>query len=181
LEDSDGSDSDAGLEDSSESSHDARPVTKSRSVPSSGKVKRDTKPTDKGRAGNSRKPSSQPHDASTSRADAARNAIMPKGGNKLAMLPSPILSLKNTYLATIFNALDASEAPFDDFTKTSPHFLKISRQAFQSVYPHLNVTIETDDVLFNVVSLLSFMRSSLSSAYRATSVLLNDEARFMRW
>jgi hypothetical protein len=96
---------------------------------------------------------------------------MLKGGNKLAMLPSPILSLKNTYLATIF----------DDFTKTSPHFLKISRQAFQSVYPHLKVTIKTDDVLFNVVSLFSFMKSSLSSTYRATSVLLNDKARFVRW
>ena len=157
MEDSDGSDSDAGLEDLSESSHDARPIIKSRSVPSSGKVKRDTKPTDKGRAGKSQKASTDTHDASTSRADAACNAIMPKGGNKLTMLPSPILSLKNIYLATIFNALDASEAPFDDFTKTSSHFLRISRQAFQSVYPHLNVTIKTDDVLFNVVSPFSLL------------------------
>jgi hypothetical protein len=152
LEDSDGSDSDAGLENLSESSHDTRPVIKSRSVPLSSKVKWDTKPTDKGRAGKSHKASTDPQHASTSRADAARNAIMPKGGNKLTMLPSPILSLKNVYLATIFNALDASEAPFDDFTKTSSHFLKISRQAFQSVYPHLKLTIETDDVLFNIVS-----------------------------
>jgi hypothetical protein len=160
LEDSDGSDSDAGLEDLSELSHDARPVIKScnsHSVPLSSKVKWDTKPTDKGRVGKSQKASTEPYDAGTSHADTARNAIMPKGGNKLTVLPSPILSLKNIYLATIFNALDASEAPFDDFTKTSSHFLRISRQAFQSVYPHLKVTIETDDVLFNVMSLFSLL------------------------
>jgi hypothetical protein len=82
---------------------------------------------------------------------------MPKGSNKLTMLPSPILSLKNIYLATIFNTLDVSEVPFDDFTKTSSHFLRISCQAFQSIYPHLKVTIETDDILFNVVSLFSLL------------------------
>ena len=114
MEDSDGSDSDAGLEDLSKSSqdHDAHPIIKSHSVPLSGKVKWDTKPTDKGRAGKSQKASTDTHDASTSHADAVCNAIIPKGGNKLTMLPSPILSLKNIYLAMIFNAVDASEAPF---------------------------------------------------------------------
>jgi hypothetical protein len=128
---------------------------KSRSVPSSGKAKRVTKPADKGKANKPRKASTQPQasDASTtSRSDSARNLIMPKGGNKLNVLPSIILSFKFEYLTTIFNALDASEAPFDNFTKTSPYFLKISRQAFRRIWPHLDITLETDDVLFNVVS-----------------------------
>ncbi len=78
---------------------------------------------------------------------------MPKGGNKLHALPSVILSLKPEYLTTIYNALDASEAPFDDFMKSLPHFLRISRQAFKSIWPHFDITLETDDILFNVVSL----------------------------
>ena len=79
---------------------------------------------------------------------------MPKGGNTVNAVPSFIGSLKSKYLATIFNALDASEAPFDDFTKTSPHLLRVSRRAFRAIWPKINITIETDDVLFNVVSFL---------------------------
>jgi hypothetical protein len=77
---------------------------------------------------------------------------MPKDGNKLNALPSIIMSLKAEYLAIIFNALDASEAPFNDFMKYSSRFLKISRQAFKRIWPHLDITLEVDDVLFNVVS-----------------------------
>ena len=124
-------------------------------MPSSGKAKRVTKPADKGKARKASKPqksSTQPQASDTSTADAARNLIMPKGGNKLNVLPSIILSLKVEYLTALFNALDASEAPFDNFMKTSPYFLRISRQAFRRIWPDLNITLETDDVLFNVVS-----------------------------
>lgn len=160
MDDSDNSDSDnSGY---SSSSHTTRPVIKPRTVPSSSKAKRVTKPADKGlgKAAKLRKASTQPQasDASTtSRSDAARNLIMPKGGNKLNALPPIIMSLKFEYLTIIFNALDASEAPFDDFMKYSPRFLKFSRQAFRSVWPHLAITLEVDDVLFNVVSLSSLL------------------------
>ena len=150
MEDSDDSDSDLDLSEDS-----FRPVIKHRSVPSSRKAKRVTKPADKRKASKPQKPSTQRQasDASlTSRSDTVRNLIMPKGGKTLNVLPSVILSLKTEYLTMIFNALDASEAPFDNFVKTSPHFLRISRQAFRSIWPHLDITLETDDVLFNVVS-----------------------------
>jgi len=113
------------------------------------------KPADKRKAIKPQKMSTQPQASDTSTAshlDTACNLIMPKG-NKLNILPSVILSLKVNYFMTIFNALDASEAPFDDFMKSSPQFLKISYQAFKSVWPHFNITLEMDDVIFNVVSL----------------------------
>jgi hypothetical protein len=127
-------------------------------VSSSGKAKRVTKPADKGKASKPQKTKPQASDTSTtSRSDTARKLIMPKGGNKLHALPSIILSFKTEYLATIFSALDASEAPFNDFMKSSPHFLRISRRAFRSIWPHLDITLEIDDVLFNVVSLFSLL------------------------
>ena len=105
---------------------------------------------------------------------------MPKGGNKLNVLPSIILSSKTKYLAMLFSALDASEAPFNDFTKTSSQFLKISCQAFKSIWPHFNITLKTDDVLFNVMSCsIAIIEPNLSFTYRATNAWLNDEARFM--
>lgn len=54
------------------------------------------------------------------------NPLMPKGGNKLGSLPSIILSESNRYFATLFNALFASQNPFEDFKKTSTSFLTIS-------------------------------------------------------
>jgi hypothetical protein len=103
--------------------------------------------------------------------ETGRNAIMPKGSNKLTLLPSVILSLKKKYFATLFSALDASERPFDHFTKTSPKLLEVSRQAFKSVWPYLKITLEADDVLFNVVSLsIVVVELGLSFGYRATNV-----------
>jgi hypothetical protein len=91
---------------------------------------------------------------SLSPVDAGRNALMPKGGNMNSLLPSILLSQKAQYLSTLFSALYSSEEPFNDFVKTSSPFLKISRNAFKSVWPHLKITVETDDVLFNIVSYL---------------------------
>jgi hypothetical protein len=89
-----------------------------------------------------------------SNADPDRDAVMPKGGNQLGLLPSALLSLRSKYFATLLAALFASEAPFDDFLKTSPKFLTTSHAAFESVWPHLShINVETDNVLFNVVSL----------------------------
>lgn len=164
---SESEDSDVSDSNSECSSHATRPGNKSRSVSLSkskprsvslSKSKHVTKPANK--ASQLRKASTQPQasDASTtSRSDTARNLIMPKGGNKLNVLPSIILSSKAEYLTTIFNALDASESPFDDFAKSSPHFLKISRRAFRNIWPHIDITLETDDVLFNVVGLFSLL------------------------
>jgi hypothetical protein len=129
-------------------------------VSSSGKAKRVTKPANKGKASKPQKKSTRPRARDTtitSHSDTARNLMMPKGGNTLNALPSFIRSFKLDYLATICNALDASEAPFDDFMKSSPHFIKISRQAFKTIWPHLDMTLETDDVLFNVVSRFSLL------------------------
>ena len=84
--------------------------------------------------------------------DAARHAIMPKGG-KIALLPSVLSSSRSKYFATLLAALFASGEPFDDFLKTSSTFLATCCAAFESVWPYLNVTVETDDVLFNVVSI----------------------------
>jgi hypothetical protein len=83
--------------------------------------------------------------------DAGRNTIMPKG-SKVGLLPSVLSSKKTQYFATLLAALFASEDPFDNFLKTSPAFLATCCTAFESVWPYLNVTVETDDVLFNVVS-----------------------------
>ena len=95
---------------------------------------------------------------------------MPKGGNNLNLLPSAIASLKGKYLATLYNALYASEEPFDHFTKTSPAFLEISRQAFDKVWPKLDIELETDDVLFNFVSRLTAIKHNLYVIYRAINV-----------
>jgi hypothetical protein len=78
---------------------------------------------------------------------------MPKGGNSLSLLPAVLLSLKGKYLATLYCALYASKEPFNHFVKTLPKFLEISHQVFEKVWPHLKITVETDDTLFNVVSL----------------------------
>jgi hypothetical protein len=80
---------------------------------------------------------------------------MPKGGNNLTLLPSMLSSSKSEYLSTLYSALYASEEPFQHFVKTSGMFLKISRKAFKHVWPHLKVTLQTDDALFNVVSLFT--------------------------
>jgi hypothetical protein len=84
--------------------------------------------------------------------DAGRNAVMPKGGSNLALLP-PILSASRTqYFATLLSALFASSEPFNDFQKFSPVFLETCRTAFESVWPCLKVRVETDNILFNIVS-----------------------------
>lgn len=91
--------------------------------------------------------------------DAGRNAIMPKGGSNLTQLPPIISALRSQYFATLLNALCTSERPFDDFQKFSPVFLRYSRTAFERVWPQLKIRVETDDVLFNIVSLLSQINS----------------------
>jgi hypothetical protein len=105
---------------------------------------------------------------------------MPKGSNKFTLLPSVILSSKRKYFATLCNALDASENPFDHFTKTSPKFLEISHHAFKSIWPYLKITLEGDDVLFNVMRLsIVVAKLCLHFVYRATNVGSNDGARSM--
>jgi hypothetical protein len=89
--------------------------------------------------------------------DAGHNALMLKGGSSLSWLPPIISSSRSHYFSTLLNALCASEKPFDDFLKSSPVFLKNSRTTFESVWPHLRIRIETDDVLFDIVSLLLLM------------------------
>jgi hypothetical protein len=89
--------------------------------------------------------------------DAGRNAVMPKGGSNLALLP-PILSASRTrYFATLLSALFSSSKPFDDFQKFSPAFLQTCHTAFESVWPCLKIKVETDDVLFNIVSGLLYL------------------------
>ena len=86
--------------------------------------------------------------------DDGRNLLMPKGGQRLGSLPSVILSESNRYFATLFNALFASQNPFEDFKKTSISFLTISRTAFAQVWPKLvDIQLEADDTLFQIVSL----------------------------
>lgn len=103
-----------------------------------------------------KKPAQRAHTAETeSSTDAGRNALMPKGSSNLRQLPSMILASRTQYFSTLLCALCASEKPFDDFQKFSPVFLKNSRTAFESVWPHLKIRVETDDVLFNIVSLSS--------------------------
>jgi hypothetical protein len=107
---------------------------------------------------------------------------MPKGGNSLSLLPAILSSLKGKYLATLYCALYASEEPFDHFIKTSPKFLEISRQAFEKVWPHLKVTVETDDALFNVVSLSTITtKHGLYPIYRVINTYSKNEARFTMW
>jgi hypothetical protein len=110
--------------------------------------------------------------------DSGRNVIMPKGSSRLS---SVIESQKPAYLATLYNALYASEEPFDHFSKYSPVLLDISRKAFKSVWPAINIEVETDDALFRLVSLFTTINveQSLSAIFRATSVYLSNEARFM--
>ena len=82
----------------------------------------------------------------------------------------------------LYCALYASEEPFDHFIKTSPKFLEISRQAFEKVWPHLKITVETDDTLFNVVSLSTITtKHGLYPIYRVINTYLKNEARFMTW
>jgi hypothetical protein len=103
-------------------------------------------------------------------AASGRNTIMPKG-SKVGLLPSVLSSSKTKYFATLLAALFASEDPFDNFLKTSPAFLATCRTAFESVWPYLNVTVETDDVLFNVVSVpFIIIKHCLSSIQRVTNV-----------
>ena len=100
------------------------------------------------------KKSAQHATETESSTDAGHNAVMPKGGSSLSQLPSILLELRLQYFATLLNALYASEKPFDDFQKFSPVFLKNSYTAFESVWLHLRIRVETDDVLFNIVSLI---------------------------
>jgi hypothetical protein len=96
-------------------------------------------------------------------AEAGRNAVMPKG-SKIGLLPSNLLSSRSKYFATLLAALFASEEPFDNFLKTSSTFLTTCCTAFKSVWPYLNVTVEMDDILFNVVSLpILIIKHNLSS------------------
>jgi hypothetical protein len=147
-------------------------------VPSGNRGKQIAKPVDKPRQ--HKKPTRRSSDASSSSDECPRRAaIMPKGGNSSNLLPSAIASLKGKYLATLYNALYASEEPFDHFTKTSPMFLKTSRQAFGKVWPHLDIEIETDDVLFNFVSFSIAIKHGLYLICRAINVYLKNAAGFM--
>jgi hypothetical protein len=85
-------------------------------------------------------------------AQAARNAIMPKG-TKMNLLPSALSSLRLKYFATLLAALFASGEPFNEFIKTLSTFHATCCTAFESVWPDVNITVETDNVLFNAVSL----------------------------
>jgi hypothetical protein len=154
-------------------------------VPSGGKGKQTTKPVDQGtkKPLQRKKPTRRGSDASDpaldSPPDHGRAAIMPKGGNSLSLLPAVLSSLKGKYLATLYCALYASEEPFDHFVKTSPRFLEVSRQAFEKVWPHLKITVETDDALFNVVSLSAMaIKHGLYPIYRVINAYLKNEARF---
>jgi hypothetical protein len=106
---------------------------------------------------------------------------MPKGSNNLTLLPSMLSSSKSKYLSMLYSALYASEEPFQHFVKTSGMFLKISWKAFKHVWPHLKVTLQTDDALFNVVSLFTIVVDSRSIygsnlIFRAISVSLKSVA-----
>ena len=122
----------------------------------SSRGKQTTKPVDKGtkkprqRKMPTRRDSDVSDPALDSPPDRGCAVIMPKGGNSLSLLPAVLSSLKGKYLAMLYCALYASEEPFDHFVKTSPKFLEISHQAFEKVWPHLKITVETDDALFNV-------------------------------
>jgi hypothetical protein len=103
-----------------------------------------------------KKPAGQAQTVETeSSTDTGHNAIMPKGSSNLTWLPPIILALQSQYFTTLLNALCASEKPFDDFQKFSPMFLRNSRTAFKHIWPHLKIRVETDNVLFSIVSLLS--------------------------
>ena len=100
----------------------------------------------------------------------ARNAVMPKG-SKIGLLPSALSSLRSRYFATLLAALFASEEPFDDFLKSSPTLLTTCCTAFESVWPYLNITVEMDDVIFNIIRLpIIDMKQSSSLILRATNV-----------
>jgi hypothetical protein len=98
---------------------------------------------------------------------------MPKGGSNLSLLPLILSQSRSQYFATLLNALCASEKPFDDFQKFSPVFLKNSRTAFESVWPHLKIKVETDDILFNLVrlSIANKIHAFCHSAHRAINEL----------
>ena len=128
-------------------------------------------------------PTQQDSDASDpaldSPPDHGHAVIMPKGGNSLSLLPAVLSSLKGKYLATLYCALYASEEPFNHFIKTSPKFLKISHQVFEKVWPYLKITVETDDTLFNVVSLSTITtKHGLYPIYRVINAYSKNEARF---
>ena len=128
-------------------------------MPSTKQGKQTTKPVDQGvkKPHQRKKPTQQDSDASDpapySPPDRGRTAIMPKGSNSSNLLPAVLSSLKTKYFTTLFCALYASEEPFDHFVKTSSVFLKTSCQAFESVWPQFKITLKSDDVLFNIVSL----------------------------
>jgi hypothetical protein len=106
---------------------------------------------------------------------------MPKGGTKLGQLPSVIFSMRNRYFSTLYNALFASQQPFEHFKKNSALFLAVSRKAFKRVWPDLDVKLEADDTLFNIVgSSIDFLIFYLKSFHhnRVTNVFLRNEVRF---
>ena len=87
-----------------------------------------------------------------------------------SLFPSIIASSKARYLATLCSALYASEEPFDDFVKSSSTFLNTSHKAFESVWPYLKIMLETDDALFNIVSLSTIsVKHNSSLICRATN------------
>lgn len=138
----------------------ASAVRQPSATPSTGQNGQVKKPVSRGdsKPYQRKKPAQQASTTETeSSTDAGRNAIMPKGGTRgssLGRLPTILLTLRLHYFATLLNALCASERPFDDFQKLSPKFLSNSRTAFESVWPHLKIKVEMDDLLFNIVSLL---------------------------
>jgi hypothetical protein len=80
---------------------------------------------------------------------------MLKSSSNLRQLPSMILASRTQCFSTSLCALCALEKPFDNFQKFLLVFLKNSCTAFESVWPHLKIRVETDDVLFNIMSLSS--------------------------
>ena len=136
-----------------------RHVCQPSAIPSAGQHGRTNKPVDQKATSKQyqrKKPAGgRAQTAETeSSTDASRNAIMPKGGSNLTQLPPIILALQSQYFAMLLDALCASKRPFDDFQKFSPVFLRYSCTAFEHVWPQLKIRVETDDVLFNIVSLL---------------------------
>ena len=112
--------------------------------------------------------------------DAGHNTIMPKGGGHLSQLPLILSALRMRSFATLLNALCASEKPFDNFQKSSPVFLKTSCIAFESVWPHLKIRVETDNVLFNLVclSITNDIHIFHHSIHRAVNELFRSKERF---
>src|SRR5260370_1716729 len=121
------------------------------------------------------------HCSSSDSLDAGHDALILKGGNNPTLFSSILSSSKFEYLATLYSALYASEDPFNDFAKALSRFLKVSRKAFEHVWPHLRIMLHRDDTLFNIVSLSinHCYQTGLNLILRAINMSLKNEARSM--